>query len=99
MSVCGRSKWAGEELLFARPKPCYLLFRRCGLCGNPGRGGKGNNFVEAALRQAREGGPLQVVGDQVCTPRYVADVTVATVTLFTSGASACTWKASTPAAP
>src|SRR5205823_5492960 len=51
-----------------------------------GSGGKGGNFVETMLRLAKEGKPLRVVDDQVCTPSYTADVAAAVVPLLATEA-------------
>jgi dTDP-4-dehydrorhamnose reductase len=84
VSVYGLSKLAGEYLVRAIC-PSYLVLRTCGLYGVWGVGGKGGNFVETMLRKAREGKPLRVVADQVCTPSYAADVAGATVALLAAG--------------
>jgi dTDP-4-dehydrorhamnose reductase len=99
VSVYGLSKLAGEYLVRSIC-PAHLVIRTCGLYGVWGVGGKGGNFVETMLRLAREGKPLRVVADQVCTPSYTADVADATVALLTAGrrglyhvtnAGACSW--------
>ena len=99
VSVYGLSKLAGEYLVRSIC-PRHLVLRTCGLYGVWGVGGKGGNFVETMLRLAREGKPLRVVADQVCTPSYTADVADATVMLLTAGrqglyhvtnAGACSW--------
>jgi dTDP-4-dehydrorhamnose reductase len=82
VNAYGRSKRVGEELLLSRPGLRYLLIRTCGLYGAHGSGGKGCNFVEAVLRQSREGQQLRVVSDQCCTPSCARDVAQATVTLL-----------------
>jgi dTDP-4-dehydrorhamnose reductase len=99
VSVYGLSKLAGEYLVRSTC-PAHLVLRTCGLYGVWGSGGKGGNFVETMLRLAREGKPLRVVADQVCTPSYTADVADATVMLLAAGRrglyhvtnqGACSW--------
>ncbi|MDB5308729.1 MAG: rmlD [Gemmataceae bacterium] len=99
VSVYGLSKLAGEYL--AREADANnLVIRTCGLYGVWGSGGKGRNFVETMLRLAREGKPLRVVNDQLCTPSYTADVAAATASLIRAEAAglfhltnggACSW--------
>ena len=99
LSAYGVSKLAGEY--FARALcPRHVVVRTCGLYGVWGAGGKGGNFVETMLRKAAEGRPLRVVGDQVCTPTYTADLADAVVNLLGTGAyglyhftntGACSW--------
>jgi dTDP-4-dehydrorhamnose reductase len=36
--------------------------------------GKGGNFVNTMLRLAREGKPVRVIHDQVCTPTFTQDL-------------------------
>jgi dTDP-4-dehydrorhamnose reductase len=99
LSVYGLSKLAGEYLARA-VCPRHLMLRTCGLYGARGVGGKGTNFVETMLRLAREGRPLRVVADQVCTPSYTVDVAAAAVALLQAGreglyhltnGGACSW--------
>jgi dTDP-4-dehydrorhamnose reductase len=99
VSMYGLSKLAGEYLVRS-VCPTHLVLRTCGLYGVWGSGGKGGNFVETMLRLAREGKPLRVVADQVCTPSSTADVADATVMLLTAGRrglfhvtnqGACSW--------
>jgi dTDP-4-dehydrorhamnose reductase len=99
VSVYGRSKLEGEKAVRASGAE-HLIVRTCGLYGVWGSGGKGGNFVETMLRLAREGKPLRVVDDQICTPSYCPDVARAVVALLgteargtfhaTNGGS-CSW--------
>jgi dTDP-4-dehydrorhamnose reductase len=99
VSVYGLSKLAGEYLVRSLV-PRHFVIRTCGLYGAWGSGGKGGNFVETMLRLARQGKPLRVVADQVCTPSYTIDIATATAALIeteafglyhvTSGGS-CSW--------
>jgi len=80
-NVYGTSKLAGE--CFARSLcPKHFVVRTCGLYGHHGSGGKGRNFVNTMLRLAREGRPVRVVADQVCTPTATADLADATLRLI-----------------
>jgi dTDP-4-dehydrorhamnose reductase len=83
VSVYGLSKLAGEYLVQAL---CHnhLVIRTCGLFGH--KASKKGNFIETMLRLAREGKPLRVVDDQVCTPTSTADLAAATVALLEKGA-------------
>jgi dTDP-4-dehydrorhamnose reductase len=85
VSVYGLSKLAGEYLVRTLC-PQHLIVRTCGLYGLWGSGGKGGNFVETMLRLAREGRPVRVVADQICTPSATADVADAVVALLQRGA-------------
>jgi dTDP-4-dehydrorhamnose reductase len=99
VSVYGLSKLAGEYLVRALC-PRHVIIRTCGLYGVWGSGGKGGNFVETMLRLAQQGKPLRVVGDQVCTPSYTADVAAASANLIAvdrpglyhlTNAGCCSW--------
>jgi dTDP-4-dehydrorhamnose reductase len=85
VSVYGLSKLSGEYLVRGIC-PRHLVLRTCGLYGHHGSGGKGGNFVETMLKVARQGKPLRVVGDQVCTPTSTVDVATLTVGLLKQGA-------------
>ena len=80
--------------------PKHIIIRTCGLYGVWGTGGKGSNFVELMLRLAKEGKPLRVVNDQICTPSYCVDVAEAIARLLAAGskgiyhltnAGSCSW--------
>jgi dTDP-4-dehydrorhamnose reductase len=99
-SAYGASKLAGE-LLVRQASPRHLVIRSSGLYGVAGSSGKGGNFVETMLRLAREGRPVRVVDDQVCTPTYTADLADAVLRLLAAdppggvyhltNAGACSW--------
>lgn len=85
INVYGMSKLAGEY--FVRSLcPKHFVLRTCGLYGHHGSGGKGRNFVNTMLRLAREGRPVRVVADQVCTPTATADWADATLRLIETDA-------------
>jgi dTDP-4-dehydrorhamnose reductase len=93
-SAYGRTKWAGEEAL-RRSGARHLLVRTSWLFGPCGR-----NFVAAILEKARAGERLRVVGDQVGSPTYAADLVIAVEKLLAGGArgtfhfansGACSW--------
>jgi dTDP-4-dehydrorhamnose reductase len=73
ISAYGASKLAGELLVRAAWHRHYII-RPCGLYGAAGAMGKGGNFVNTMLRMAREGKPIRVVDDQICTPTYTRDL-------------------------
>lgn len=98
-SMYGISKLAGEAIVQATC-PKHFLIRTCGLYGYTGSRDKGTNFVESMLRLARQGGPLRVVGDQVCTPTSTMDLACAVAQLISTeayglyhltSAGQCTW--------
>jgi dTDP-4-dehydrorhamnose reductase len=69
LSAYGTSKLAGENFVQGMC-PRHFVLRTCGLYGqasNPER----NNFVKTMLRLAKQGQPIRVVDDQLCTPTSV----------------------------
>jgi dTDP-4-dehydrorhamnose reductase len=80
-SMYGISKLAGEAMVQAI-WPKHFLIRTCGLYGYTGSRDKGTNFVEAMLKPAREGKPVRVVDDQVCTPTSTMDLACAVSALI-----------------
>lgn len=99
LSAYGASKLVGEQLIrIAWPK--HYIVRSCGLYGLAGASGKGGNFVNTMLRLAREGKPIRVVGDQICTPTATADLARQIARLIETGvygtyhatsAGGCAW--------
>ncbi len=75
LSAYGRSKLLGERLVRAA-LPGALVVRSAWLFGN-GR----PHFVSRVVAQARDGGEVAVVGDQVGSPTYVRDLARALVQL------------------
>jgi dTDP-4-dehydrorhamnose reductase len=73
ISAYGATKLAGELLIRSAWHKHYIL-RPCGLYGTAGAMGKGGNFVNTMLRLAREGKPIRVISDQVCTPTFTQDL-------------------------
>ena len=71
-NVYGASKLAGEHATLVAA-PDALVARTSSLFGVAGARGKGGNFVETILRNARGKGELRVVADQLMTPTYVLD--------------------------
>ena len=99
VSVYGASKLAGEWFV-RRLCRRHFVIRTCGLYGHRGSGGKGTNFVETMLRLAREGKSIRVVGDQICTPSFTADMAAAALQIISTrdyglyhltNAGACSW--------
>lgn len=73
VNVYGASKLAGERLsLLAAPNT--LVARISSVFGKAGARGKGGNFVEAILGQAKAGATLKVVDDITMSPTYTVDV-------------------------
>lgn len=63
INVYGLSKLAGEHFIrYLWPR--HFIVRTSGLYGLAGSSGKGGNFVEGRLKQAREGRPIRMVADQ-----------------------------------
>jgi dTDP-4-dehydrorhamnose reductase len=99
ISAYGMSKLAGEYFVRATC-PKHFVIRTAALFGLRGQGGKGTNFVELMLRLAKEGKPIRVVNDQVCTPTSTVDLAVATIVLIQTrryglyhltNSSSCSW--------
>lgn len=61
------SKLAGEYFIRNILEKYYLI-RTCGLYGEAGCWGKGNNFVDRIIDLEKKGKPLRVVNDQWVTP-------------------------------
>jgi dTDP-4-dehydrorhamnose reductase len=75
-----RTKLAGE-LLTQALAPRHAILRVAGLYAEGGSRGKGGNFVDKVLAQARAGKPLRIVSDQVTAPTWARDVAEAMVRL------------------
>ena len=99
LSAYGASKHAGE-LLVRAAWPKHFIIRTCGLYGVAGSSGKGGNFVNTMLRMAKEGKPINVVGDQICTPTSTQDLAAQLALLIETNAygtyhvnnhGACSW--------
>lgn len=73
LSVYGVSKLAGEYFV-RNTLEKHVLVRTCGLYGEAGCWGKGNNFVDTMIALAEKGRPLRVVDDQVVTPTSTAEL-------------------------
>ncbi len=93
LSVYGESKLAGEEN--ARFNPDHIIIRTQWLYGR-----HGNNFVDTMLRLAKEKEELGVVDDQVGSPTWTFDLSLAIRSLIDSGcrgtyhavnSGSCTW--------
>jgi len=65
-SVYGRTKLEGEGA--ARTCPRHLIVRTSWVFGD------GENFVRAIVERGRQGGTIEVVGDQVGRPTYALDL-------------------------
>ena len=73
INVYGLSKLAGEHFIrYLWPR--HFVVRTSGLYGIAGSSGKGGNFVEGRLKQAREGRSIRMVTDQVLAPTYTVDL-------------------------
>jgi len=99
LSVYGRSKLAGEDLvrhLCLR----HFIVRPSGLFGVAGSLGKGGNFIETMIKLAGERDELKVVSDQVFSPTYATDLAWKIAQLITTeyygifhitNSGACSW--------
>jgi len=104
LGAYARTKLAGE--LFAQAlAPRHAILRVAGLYAEGGSRGKGGNFVDKVLAQARVGKPLRIVADQITAPTWARDVAEAMVRLVprlaagsaptgvyhVTNAGACSW--------
>jgi dTDP-4-dehydrorhamnose reductase len=104
LGAYARTKLAGE--LFAQAlAPRHAILRVAGLYAEGGSRGKGGNFVDKVLAQARAGRPLRIVADQVTAPTWARDVAAAMARLVprlaagtapfgvyhVTNAGACSW--------
>jgi dTDP-4-dehydrorhamnose reductase len=104
-SIYAISKLAGEHAALAYA-PRALVVRTAGLYGLHGSASKGGNFVTRMIARAREQGALKVVGDQLLTPTFTADLGTAilaavdagvTGTLHVTNSGATSWHGFTEA--
>jgi dTDP-4-dehydrorhamnose reductase len=72
-NIYGTSKLAGENFVRHLCRR-HMIVRTSGLFGLAGAMGKGGNFVETVLKQAKEKRELRVIDDQVFSPTYTADL-------------------------
>ena len=73
VNVYGLSKYVGE--IFTRNySQRYYIIRTASLYGKAGASGKGGNFVEFMIQQARNGERIKVVDDQFMSPTSTKDV-------------------------
>lgn len=98
-SVYAVSKLAGEFMVQSIWHKHFLI-RTCGLYGYAGSREKGTNFVEAMIALSKQGKPVRVVNDQVCTPTSTRDLACAIRRLIGTSAyglyhltnsGECTW--------
>jgi len=72
INVYGTSKLAGE-LLVQQTCPRWLIARVASLFGETGSRGKGGNFVDTIVRNAKARTPIRVVNDVRMSPTYALD--------------------------
>lgn len=99
-NVYGLSKMAGERIT-ALNAPRHYIIRSSGLFGTIGSSGKGGNFVESILKQARAGEEIKVVDDNTISPTYTKDLAGAIAALLKreppygvyhiANSGSCTW--------
>jgi len=80
VNIYGMSKLAGEELVRSLCNR-YFIVRTCGLFGVAGSSGKGGNFVETILKQAKKNNEIKVICDQFLSPTYTKDIAAKIVLL------------------
>lgn len=104
LGAYARTKLAGELFVQALA-PRHAILRVAGLYAEGGSRGKGGNFVDKVLAQARAGKALRIVADQVTAPTWARDVAEAMVRLVprvatgtaptgvyhVTNAGACSW--------
>lgn len=99
INVYGTTKLAGEYLVM-QACPQYLILRTASLFGRSRSRGKGGDFVEKVLAQARAGRRLRVVDDVRMSPTYAADAAQIIVQLLdrdvegvihVTNEGSCTW--------
>jgi dTDP-4-dehydrorhamnose reductase len=73
LNVYGASKLLGENLVRREWAQQSLIARVASLFGIAGASGKGGNFVETILRNAKEKGEVRVVSDIRMSPTSTAD--------------------------
>ena len=69
LNVYAVTKVAGEHFVAAHASRYYVV-RSCGLYGHSTCRGKGGNFIDMMLRQAKEKKEVRVVNDEILTPTY-----------------------------
>jgi dTDP-4-dehydrorhamnose reductase len=79
LSVYGKSKWNGEELVRSRCAD-HLILRTSWLFGCNGK-----NFIRTIVGAARKGQPLRVVDDQRGSPTFTRDLADRTLSLLDAG--------------
>ncbi|MEK7072950.1 MAG: dTDP-4-dehydrorhamnose reductase [Patescibacteria group bacterium] len=101
ISKYGESKLLGERLLKQAATEYYLI-RTSRLFGNQGAAdGTKASFVDKIIAKAKEGGPLELVDEEVSSPTYVVDLAKRTREMLTTrkpfgiyhvtNSGACTW--------
>jgi len=78
-NVYGLTKWQGEQIVRHILGRHYIV-RTAWLYG------EGNNFVRTMLRMAEQGGPINVVDDQIGSPTSTVELTKAILRLLDSDA-------------
>lgn len=81
INVYGISKLSGEHMVRSCCSDHYIV-RSSGLYGSAGSSGKGGNFVETIIDNAEQGKAFNVVNDQVLTPTFTQDLSVAIIDLI-----------------
>jgi len=73
LNIYGASKLMGEALAQAVYDD-VIIFRVASLFGLRGASGKGGNFVETIIKNAKAKGQLRVISDQIMSPTSTADI-------------------------
>jgi dTDP-4-dehydrorhamnose reductase len=75
INTYGISKLAGE--FYTKQNPKQYIMRVASLFGVAGASGKGGNFVETMITQAKKNEPISVVDDMWMSPTYTKDAALA----------------------
>ena len=99
INIYGISKLSGEHMVRSYNAQNFII-RSSGLYGLAGSSGKGGNFVNTIITCAKDGKPLNVVGDQVLSPTFTKDLSEAITDLIetskfgtyhVSNSGKCSW--------
>lgn len=71
INTYGISKLAGE--LYTRQNPKHYIFRVASLFGTAGASGRGENFIEAMIRKAKNNETINVFKNITMSPTYTKD--------------------------
>ena len=82
IQVYGISRLAGEHAALSVEGARSIVIRTCGLYGLSRSKSKGLNFVDACIAEARTGRPLEIACEQVVSPTFTNDLSLAVYRLI-----------------